>query len=384
MSAPRVLFVRNCRGITDVTGAESYLLTLIQGLRRAGCDAQLLCAIDEKKGDTPWLQTLRSRDIPHELVNVPSKFSRADLHALLAKIVAMKPQVLHAMDHRTDAIAVLASRRMQVPAVASFFGWTNWSATSLRGIIYPIFDRFVMQRLSKIIVDSEQIAERIKTKKKDHVAVIPNGVDLTRFDPDTVVSQLKSTWFGREDVTLVGAIGRIHPNKGHVDLAKVAGRILAKRPDVRFVILGDPPPGAEAYQAELNATIKAQGMDKEFLVTNVPSADIPAAISAFDITAMPSYMESLAYVMLESMAMKKPIVSANVGGHGTLIDDGRNGFLHRSGDLDTLEAKLMALIDDPALRARIGQAGRDSMRETYSVDAMVEKSLRIYSEVSAC
>jgi len=382
MISPRILFVRNSRGITDVTGAETYLLTLIEGLHRAGCAVELLCAVDARQGETPWLKTLRARGLPYRTVDVPSKFSIADLRAGLERARSFKADVIHAMDHRSDTVAVLLSLWFGIPAVASFFGWTNWEKTSARARLYPAFDRLIMRRLKRVIVDSAFIGSQIRsTDAVRQVAVIPNGVDMQRFDADSVAPTFKQRWFGRDDVTLIGTIGRIHPNKGHIDLARAAGDMLSRNPNLRFVIIGDPPPGHEDYARELDKVLAETGIGDQFLITNVPSAEIPDAIASFDITAMPSYMESLSYVMLESMAMKTPVISARVGGHGELIEDGQNGFLIEPGDVGALTRKLETLIADPELRVRIGEAGQRKVRAEYSIEAMVARTCAVYEEV---
>lgn len=371
--------IRNCRGISDITGAESYILTLLSGLQRAGCEVELVCAIREDAGETQWLRTLRSRDIPFHLVDVPSAFSFADLRALGARLEAFQPDIVHAMDHRSDAVAVLATRRKSIPAVASFFGWTNWQDRSWRGYIYPTIDRMLMRNLKRVIVDSHHIGDQIRAPD-GHVAVIPNGVDTNRFDPDTTPAPYKEAWFGRDDITMIGTVGRVHPNKGHLELADAAARILKTNPNVRFAIIGEPPPGFESYAEALRQKIAEAGMTEQFLVTNIPSSEIPKAIASFDITVLPSYLESLSYVMLESMAMKTPVVSSRVGGHGELIEQGRNGVLIEAGDVDALTQRLEDLIGDPDMRRRIGQAGYDTMMARYSVDSMVARTLEVYEE----
>ncbi len=380
MSAARILFLRNSRGITDISGAETYLINLMRGLIADGCEVELSCAIDSRRGRPAWLDRLDAAEIPYQTVDVTSRTSLDDLHAARAHAREMGPDVVHAMDHRSDAIAVLLDRRMGIPAVASFFGWTNFADRSWRGRIYPVVDRFLMRRLRRIIVDSHFVGGRTRLPE-GRVAVIPNGVDLDRFDPERVTGPFKTTWFGRDDVTVVGLIGRVHPNKGILDLARAAARLCPERPDLRFVVLGGTPPGYEAYEAEIRDLVRAEGLEDRFVVTNVESREIPQALASFDITTLPSYMESLSYVMLESMAMKRPVISARVGGHGELIEDGVNGFLIESGDVTALAERIAQLAADPDLRARIAEEARGRIAARYSTGAMVARTRAVYEEV---
>ncbi len=376
---PRVLFVRNCRGITDVTGAETYLLTVMRGLAGAGCAVSLCCAVDPRNGDTPWLRALRASGLVHHTVPVTSKLSLADVKAVYAQTKAFGAEVIHAMDHRSDVAAVAVGRMRGIPAVASFFGWTNWASRSLRARLYPVFDRLAMRHLKRVIVDSRFIGDQLHLSGS-RLAVVPNGVDLTRFDPDTVTGGLKQRWFGDDTVTLVGMVGRIHPNKGQIDLARAAAALAPRHPSMRFAVVGDAPPGHEDYLAALHRAVADAGLGDRFLVTNLPSAEIPGAMASFDVLAAPSYMESLSYVLLEAMAMRTPVVSSRVGGHGELITDGVDGLLIEPGDPAGLAAALARLTEDSGLRARLGQAGRRRVETGYSTEAMVAQTMRIYEE----
>ncbi|WP_456388787.1 glycosyltransferase family 4 protein [Profundibacter sp.] len=381
--ARRVLFVRNSRGITDITGAETYLLNILSGLAQAGCEVHLVCADILSKGDTPWLAALRNRGIPHTVIDVPGTFSRADFIAVCKMVKSFRPDVIHAMDHRADAVAVWASARTGVPAVASFFGWTNWAKSTLRGRLYPIFDRLVMRRLKKVIVDSAYVGEQIRSAAPNtHVAVIQNGVDLGRFDVTRVKGGFKSEWFGDENIWLVGLIGRLHPNKGLMDMIEAAAQLLQAHPQMRFVVLGDPPPGYEAYSKGLHARLSQLGIADRFLITNIDSSKIPSAIASFDVTVIASYMESLSYVLLESMAMKTPVISARVGGHGALIQNGQSGFLFDSGDVPQLCSLVSKLAKDSALAASIGTAGYEIVKSGYSTQAMIARTCAVYDEVT--
>jgi glycosyltransferase involved in cell wall biosynthesis len=380
MSEPRILFIRNSRGITDISGAETYLVHLMRGVIADGCQAELLCAIDSRTPRPTWLDLLDVADLPYQTVDVTSKISLADLRAAHNHARALGSNVIHALDHRSDAIAAWLNRQMGIPAVASFFGWTNFSETSWRGRLYPRIDRLLMRQMNRIIVDSEFIGRRTDLPAS-MISVIPNGVDLERFDPDHVVGGLKSRWFGTEDITLVGLIGRMHPNKGHLDLARAAARLCPHHPELRFVTIGATPPGQEDYACELRALLAAEGLLDRFLVTNVNSCDIPSALASFDITALPSYMESLSYVMLESMAMNTPVISARVGGHGDLIKDGENGLLFESGDVAALAKGIDGLAIDSALRFRIANSARAAVVEHYSTGAMIARTRAVYEEI---
>lgn len=379
MSVQRILFVRNSRGITDISGAETYLIDLLRGLMKNGCTVHLVCALDSRRGRPSWLERLDASEIPYSTADVTSIASLADLKATLVVAREFNPEIVHGMDHRSNVIATMLQRRMGVPAVASFFGWTNFSETSLRGRIYPVIDRLIMKRLRRLIVDSEFVGTSTRLGN-EKIAVIPNGVDLTRFDPDNVMGGFKRKWFGRENLTVVGLVGRVHPNKGHLDLARAAGELCSLHPDLRFVTLGGTPPGYEGYAESIAHYLARSGLEDKFIMTNVDSRDIPSALASMDIVTLPSYMESLSYVMLEAMAMGRPVISARVGGHGELIKDGVSGFLVDSGDVTALADRIARLSTDEGLRSEISRNARAQIVDQYSIAAMVARTRRVYDE----
>lgn len=375
----RVLFLRNSRGITDVTGAETYLLTVMQGLARAGCTVSLDCGVDPARGDTPWRRALAASGLDHRLTPVPAPWSTADWRAARTAARAMGADLLHAMDHRSDVVATLLSRRLGIPAVASFFGWTNWPAGSWRARLYPVVDRLAMRGLARVIVDSDFLGRRLGVPVERR-AVVPNGVDLARFDPERVRPGLKTRWFGDAGVALVGMVGRIHPNKGQHEFAAAAARLAPRFPELRFAVVGDPPPGYEGYRDALLRQVAELGLEGRFRVENVASAEIPDAIASFDVLAAPSFMESLSYVLLEAMALGVPVVTSRVGGHGELVTDGVDGLLVEPGDVDGLAAALARVLADPTLAAHLGASGRARVEQAYSTDAMIARTLAVYSE----
>jgi hypothetical protein len=151
----RVLYVRNARGIDDITGGESYLLSLMEQADRQS--VHLACAVDPKLGHTRWQKELKRREVPHTLIPVSTPFSLRDVKAVVQLIREFDPDVVHSIDHRADIVAVIAARLTNRAAVASFFGWTNWDAKSTRGRLYPFLNRLFLRYADAVTSVSEYI-----------------------------------------------------------------------------------------------------------------------------------------------------------------------------------------------------------------------------------
>ncbi len=379
-----VLFVRNARGIVDVTGAETYLFNLMTALQRMGARCLLAASIRPDLPDPPWLRELRRRELPHVTIPVASKFGLGDLTEVRRLVRSFSADIVHGLDHRADVVALLAGRAANVPAVASFFGWTNWKSDSRKGRLYAWIDRRIQSRLDALIVDSADVGRHADWGDRGApLLVVPNGVDTQRFDPSRALEDLKSQLFGRSDVLLFSMVGRVHPNKGQIEFVRAAHALLAEHPDTRFVMIGDAPRGYEGYKQEVAELIRTLGVEREVLLTNIPSAQVPALLASTDVLMAPSHLESFSFTLLEAMAMERPVLTTEVGGNREMMTHGENGWLVPAGDVPALVDAARRLIADPDLRRRLGEAARRRVLAEYSVDTMAARTAAVYREIIA-
>lgn len=386
MKPVRILYVRNFRGITDITGAETYLFSLLQGLDRKRYEPLLVCITNPSQPEQQWLTELKRRQLPFVIVPIKHRASIRDLIEVRKLIHQFKADIVHSLDHRADIIAMAGARLTGKAAVASFFGWTNWDESCRKGKLYAWLDRKFLRRVDAMIVDSSHIATHMEWPRGEGapVAVIPNGVDTCRFDPDKVTETLKEKFFGNEHVVVLGMVGRVHPNKGQLDFVQAAARLAAKQPELRFLIIGDAPVGFEDYYQKVSDRITTLGLQDRVLITNVPSAQIPVVMNSIDILLAPSYLESFSYTLLEAMAMEKPVIASNAGGTPEMISAGENGLLVPPGDPQALAQAASTLLADASLRLRIGKRARQIVMKDWSIDIMADRTMQVYEEVLSC
>jgi len=111
--------------------------------------------------------------------------------------------------------------------------------------------------------------------------------------------------------------------------------------------------------------IARRGLERHFAVAGFRS-DLDRWLSSFDVTVLPSYTEGLPNVVLESFAARVPVVATAVGGTPEVVDDGASGYLVPSGQADPLARRILELLDNPALRRRMGQHGYRRVREEFT------------------
>lgn len=192
--------------------------------------------------------------------------------------------------------------------------------------------------------------------------VVHCGVDPARYDRP-----------GRRDPaapTLL-FVGRLAAIKGLPVLFEALGRLRARHPALRLVLIGDGPE-RRALEAQAAAAGLAQAV--EFLGYRSQEA-VADQLARADVFLLPSFAEGVPVVLMEALAASVPVVASRVAGVAELVDDGVSGYLAPPGDPYALADRIDALLSDPALRARFGEAGRRRVRQDFDSAAEAARLL---------
>jgi len=375
---PRVLFVRNARGHTEISGPETYMLAVMPALQALGVDVALHCTINPSVGAPKWLADFEAAGIPTRVHSVRSAIGFSDVGDVARTVRDRQANVLHSFDHRSDLVALLASRRTRAVAIASFAGWTNWTGEALKERLYMAVDRWALNRADAVLIDSAFVgcAAGIRTGARP-VVVLPNGVDLSRFS-QSGGAELKQRLFGDPSVLLLGIVGRIHPNKGQLNFVRAAADLSLRHPQARFLIVGAPTDGHEDYARAVTELIAQTGLTNRVHQMVARPTEIPELMTAMDILLAPCHTESCSFAILEAMASAKPTVVARAGGNPELVVENVTGVFVPPNSWEPLRDEAEKLIVDPELRASLGQAGYQRVCRQYSATRMVEQTLSIY------
>ena len=382
MKPIRVIFVRNCRGITGMTGGETYLLSLLKGFDPQKVRCLLVCIVNPALGETSWLKELKQTGFEYVTIPVGNPFNLRDVHVVTTLIKKYEADVVHALDHRSDLVGILSARLTGRPVVASFLGWVNFAKGSWRATVYPWIDRLILKRLDAVITDSVAIGTELKMREQDPpVVAIRNGIDTKWFDPARVCTPFSQERFTSEGHFIFGMVGRIHPVKGHLNFLQAARTLLETYPDCRFLIVGTVLPGFEYYRQSLQDFISTHQMEKSVLMTHVSLAEIPAVFSSLNVLVAPSFAESFSFTILEGMAMGKPVVASEVGGASEMITDGQTGYLVPVDDVQFLTDTLLRLRGNPDKIKEVGLRARDKIIQDLSLSTMAERTFQVYDRL---
>ena len=217
-----------------------------------------------------------------------------------------------------------------------------------------------------IVANSNAAARRLAQEyvPASKVAVIPNGLDFAPFRPHGP--------HGRPLRNVI-VVANLRPEKGHDVLIDAAVQVLARVPDVRFDVVGGGP---ELYT--LLARCEARQVRHAFRFLGHQD-DVAGRLAVADLFVLPSRSEAFPNAVLEAMAARLPIVASDVGGISELIDDNRTGLLVPAGDPDALADRLLRIMADPALAARLGDAARVAAETRYSFERMVAAFDSLYT-----
>jgi glycosyltransferase involved in cell wall biosynthesis len=175
---------------------------------------------------------------------------------------------------------------------------------------------------------------------------------------------------------VVGNVAALTGHKDHATLLAAAARVAARRPDARFVIVGDGE-----LRGELEALSHRLGLERQCVFAGF-RADLDRLIPAFTVFCLSSHMEGLGTSVLDAMAFGVPVVATAAGGIPEAVADGITGRVVPPRDPDALAIALVEALESPERRAAWGLAGRKRFEERFTADRLVEASLAVYQELS--
>ncbi|MDQ2674799.1 MAG: glycosyltransferase [Chloroflexota bacterium] len=279
--------------------------------------------------------------------------------------------LLHAHMYRAEVIGTRAAVAAGVPVI---FATVHSSRVRSPEDVAVVSELTPM--MDRLIVPSDAIAHKVRCEGRDgaRFAVIPNGVDLSRFTTPAPASTVRADFSIPASAPLVGVVARLEAEKGHRFLLDAWPAVLASAPDAWLLLVGE---GSEADALREQAT--SLGVADRVVLTG-RREDISALTAELSVSVLPSLREAQGISILEAMARRVPVVASAVGGIPEVITSGVDGLLVEPADPAALTAAVSRLLSDTALRRRIGDAGYRTVAERFSIDAQVRRIESVYDE----
>ena len=298
--------------------------------------------------------------------------------ALRRIVRAQAIDIVHAHEYKTDILAYLLSRCEPVIPLATVHGWTGHSRRE-RLVYYPL-DKMVLSRFPRLIAVSGDIRSVLikKGTPPDRVSVVLNGIDHRIFRRDDARRGPVRAEMGFEpNDFVIGAVGRLEPQKRFDILIEAVARLLPLRPAVKLVIAGD---GSLRTALERQAlTCLPQSAFR--LLGNTP--DVIRLHHAFDVFVQASDYEGTPNAVLEAMALETPIVATNVGGTSEIAADGVQALIVPPGDSSMLADAIERTLIDPGGARQRAVFARRRVEGDLSFEARMQAVESIYEELAA-
>ena len=370
----RVLELRSVRGTGG--GPEKTILFGAQRHDR-GRFAITVCYIRDARDDVFGIDArARQLDIDYVEVREAHSFDVRVWPQLLSLVRDRGFDLIHGHDYKTNLLALLLARRTGAVPLATSHGWTGHTWRERR-LYYPA-DRRIMRRMPRVIAVSSDVRQALiqSGTPPEKVTVLLNGIEPGAFTRDTTRREAVRRELGiLATDRLIGAVGRLEPQKRFDLLIQAVAALKASHPDVKLAIVGD---GSLRASLEAQAARAGVSPDTRFLGHRT---DIAALHDAFDVFAQSSEYEGTPNAVLEAMAMETPIVATDAGGTGELALPGVHGLIVPAGDVEALRSVLANVLDDRAGATMRARAARRRIEQELSFAERTRKLEEIYDQL---
>jgi len=356
-------------------GAERTVELLATGLDRREFEPSLLVRAAADAGLAAWSERMGEQGIDVRRASMRLPFRPADAWGIYRALASLSPHVVHVnvpgpYDGQMGLAAVLAR----------LAGARGVLVTEHLPMVEPLWKRALVKRWAYRWVDTvttvctANVAELVGRHGvgADKVRVVMNGLPASYGSEAADRAAARARFGIAPDRVAVVFVGNLLAHKG-LDRVIAALAAESERP-WQLVVAGTGPAlaGCKSALAERGLSERAQ-----FLGRLQPD-EVEALLGAADVLTLPSTIEGLPYVILEAMASAVPVVAGRVAGMPEQVIDGETGFLVDPLDTTALARALAALVDDAALRERMGEAGRRRFRAHFTLDRHVAEMSALY------
>lgn len=300
--------------------------------------------------------------------------------SLLRIIRSERPHIVHTHTSKAGILGRWAAFFCRVPLIVHtphghvFWGYFDPWKTRL----FILLERWTARITTAIVTLTPQEREdhlRFRIAPEEKFTVIHSGVDLRRFLADRSLPAGTETELGiSPEATVVGTVGRLTAVKGQEVLIRAVSEPIRRGERLFLVLLGEGELRRELEQLTLRMGIEK---NVRFLGWR---PDVARIMTACDIVCLPSHNEGMGKVLVEAMALGKPIIASDIGGIRDMVHSGENGFLVPVGDVHAWAEAIARLCRDPERRRSMGDVGRQ-MAPRYSSEEMIKMIDQLYGKL---
>ncbi len=349
----------------DQAGAEKQLSLLVRGLDSEVFETHV-CVLTRTG---PLAADLEAAGIPIWPIGKRWKLDPFALRRLVQLMRRLRPDLVHTWLFAGNSYGRAAALRAGVPCVVAtercVDPWKVWHELAI--------DRSLARRTATIVVNSNGVRDFYVAHglPADKFTCIPNGIGAatpSSLSRDALLAQLGLP----SNARLMGAVGRLWPQKRVKDLIWMADLLKVVRPDRHLLIIGEGP-----QRARLERFRHVIGIEDRVHFLG-HRTDVPEIMPHFDLLLLASSYEGLPNSVMEAMAAGVPVVATDIPGNRDLVVENVTGYLVPPGDRGAFAKCAQQILDDKELAQRLGAGGKQRIAEHFTIEKMVASHAELY------
>ena len=371
---------------STISGPAKNVLQFISTVRELGLtDLEVVLATFERSGRAAtehrrneFIDAAMTRKIPIYCVREDSAFDPRVIGELRDVISRIKPDVIETHAVKSHFLIRLSGTWKKTPWLAFHHGYTQQGPRTL----YNALDRWSLRAPNKIVTVNRTFQRQLQVKNQNNtrICVLHNAVPPIERNVLAAYRQYaRQRWGICENERIILSLGRLSPEKAHLDLIAAVALLRDIRPElnVRLLMVGE---GSERIAIE-RAAANLGLANRVILAGHIP--DVMPCLAIADVLAISSLSEGSPNALLEAMAAGVPIVATAVGGITEMVSNGESALLVAARQPLAMALALEKSLCNPTLAMRLAMQAREVARCRYSPMSRVESLLNIYRELSA-
>jgi glycosyltransferase involved in cell wall biosynthesis len=351
-------------------GAEKQLALLARGLPRDRFDVHV-CVLTHTG---PLEEELRQAEVPLTFINKRWKLDPFAYFRLRTEIKRLQPDIVQTWLFAANAYGRQAAFSTNVRHVIA----SERCVDPWKGRVQLSIDRVLAKKTDRIITNSSGVQDFYVARglPAEKFVVIPNGIRPFAPENPCTREQLLSELNLPADARLIGAVGRLWPQKRVKDLIWATDLLKCIRDNVHLLIIGDGP---QRWRLEKFA-IQCHVADRVHFLGE--RGDVPRILPHLELLWLASGYEGQSNAILEAMSAGLPVVATDIPGNRDLVVHEQTGYLVDVGDRGQLAQAAEKLLNDPDLARQLGAAGRERVLTEFSVEKMISRHAELYEQIA--
>lgn len=357
-----------------IGGAEKLLLDMADYYDRSRFSVSYCNLFDAPSNSSFFTRALADRKLPHLKIpgyrwfEVPQIIYRLSRH-----ITEQKIDIVHShLIHSTIIGAVLSKVQRSHKSVFT----RHYTESALRKSALMKLDRKAFRLADSVVAVSTSVKNDLLNIGVDEnrIKIIPNGIDITAFDNETLRPSNLSDILGKNKFVIC-SVGNLNYNKDHITLIKAMSEVVKKYSLAVLIIVGE---GSE--RPRLEKLITDKNLEKHIVLTGFRN-NVPAILKESNLYVHSSKTEAFGISILEAMAAEIPVISTAVDGVLDIIENNQDGFFVAPHDPSEMAGCICRVIENPQESVAIAERGREKVEKYYRIEEVVKAYQNLYEDI---